>query len=146
MSYHLYSHIIPSKSESPILIYKRNHPCLKDNNIKINNIQTNLTDTLEHHINTLTNMQLRVSIVGAGPAGFALAADLDSRGTNVLVYSHPTHVRHANYVVENGCLRATGKIEGSTTLRVTFDMAEVIEFSKIIILTVPSTGHCIAGV
>ena len=86
-------------------------------------------------------MQFRVSIVGAGPAGFALAADLDARGTNVLVYSHPTHVRHANYVVDNGCLRATGKIEGSTTLRVTFDMAEVVEFSKIIILTVPSTGQ-----
>lgn len=86
-------------------------------------------------------MQLRVSIVGAGPAGFALAADLDARGTNVLVYSHPTHVRHANYVVENGCLRATGKIEGSTNLRVTFDMTEVVEFSKIIILTVPSTGQ-----
>lgn len=86
-------------------------------------------------------MQSKVSIIGAGPAGFALAADLGSRGTNVLVYSHPTHLRHANEVVGNGCLRARGAIEGSTNPRVTFDMSEVISFSKIIILTVPSTGQ-----
>src|SRR4051812_38239143 len=87
------------------------------------------------------DMQPKVSIVGAGPAGFALAADLESRGTNVLVYSHPTHIRHANYVVDKGCLRASGKIESSTNLRVTFEMSEVVNFSKIIILTVPSTGQ-----
>ncbi|KAH6663797.1 6-phosphogluconate dehydrogenase [Halenospora varia] len=86
-------------------------------------------------------MHLKVSIVGAGPAGFALAADLESCGTRVLIYSHPTHLRHANYVVDKGFLRASGAIEGSTNPRVTFDMSEVIEFSKIIILTVPSTGQ-----
>lgn len=86
-------------------------------------------------------MHPKVSIVGAGPAGFALAADLESRGTSVLVYSHPTHLRHANYVVGNGCLKASGAIEGSTNPRVTFDMSEVIDFSKIILLTVPSTGQ-----
>lgn len=86
-------------------------------------------------------MHLKVSIVGAGPAGFALAADLESCGTRVLVYSHPTHLRHANYVVDKGFLRASGAIEGSTNPRVTFDMSEVIEFSKIIVLTVPSTGQ-----
>lgn len=83
----------------------------------------------------------KVSIVGAGPAGFALAADLESHGTRVLVYSHPAHLQHANYVVDKGCLRACGAIEGSTNPRVTFDMSEVIDFSKIIILTVPSTGQ-----
>lgn len=86
-------------------------------------------------------MQSKVSIIGAGPAGFALAADLESRGTSVLVYSHPTHLRHANEVVSNGCLRARGAIEGSTNPCLTFDMSEVIAFSKIIILTVPSTGQ-----
>lgn len=86
-------------------------------------------------------MQPKVSIVGAGPAGFALAADLESRGTSVLVYSHPAHLQHANYVVEKGSLRASGVIECSTNPRITFDMSEVIEFSKIIILTIPSTGQ-----
>ena len=86
-------------------------------------------------------MQPKVSIVGAGPAGFALAADLESRGTSVLVYSHPTHLRHAKNVVDQGCLRASGAIEGSMNPRVTLDMSKVIDFSKIIILTVPSTGQ-----
>ena len=86
-------------------------------------------------------MQRKVSIIGAGPAGFALAADLGRHGTNVLVYSHPTHLRHAKNVLERGCLRFSGAIEGSMNLRVTFDMSEAISVSRIIILTVPSTGQ-----
>jgi hypothetical protein len=87
-------------------------------------------------------MQPTVSIVGAGPAGFALAADIQSRGKSVLLYSHPIHSRHANDVKQLGCLRAAGGImEGSTTLHVTSDMAEVVAFSRVIILTVPSTGQ-----
>ena len=99
------------------------------------------TSVLRRHNYNIIEMQPKVSIVGAGPAGFALAADLESRGTSVLVYSHPTHLRHANYVVDKGFLRARGAIESSTNPRVTFDMSKVISFSKIIILTVPSTGQ-----
>lgn len=82
-----------------------------------------------------------VSIVGAGPAGLALAADLQSHGNSVLVYSHPDHLRHASHLRNNGRLRVTGVIEGYTNLRLTTDMAEVIAFSHIIVLTVPSTGQ-----
>lgn len=86
-------------------------------------------------------IQSKISIIGAGPAGFALAVDLQSRGTSVLLYSHPTHPQQAKNVVDKGYLKASGAIEGSTSLRVTFNMCEVVEFSKIIILTVPSTGQ-----
>ena len=89
----------------------------------------------------MIGMQPKVSVIGAGPAGFALAADLESRGTSVLIYSHPTHIRHAKDVVDKGCLKASGAIQGSTNLPVTFDMSEAIDFSKILILTVPSTGQ-----
>jgi len=86
-------------------------------------------------------MQHKVSIVGAGPAGFALAFDLQIRGTSVLMYSHSTHLRHTNKVKEKGHLSASGAIEGSTVPYITSDMDEVIQFSRIIILTVPSTGQ-----
>ncbi|KAG4443526.1 hypothetical protein IFR05_000999 [Cadophora sp. M221] len=86
-------------------------------------------------------MQLKVCILGAGPAGFALAADLSSRGTNVLIYSHPTHPRHANNVLSKGNLKSQGAIKGITLVRITFSIHEAVEFSKILILTVPSTGQ-----
>ncbi|KAK3308172.1 6-phosphogluconate dehydrogenase [Chaetomium strumarium] len=86
-------------------------------------------------------MQPKVSIIGAGPAGFALAADLQRHGKRVLVYSHPTHLRHANGVREKGHLQANGVMECSTTLPVTSDMGEAVAFSRILILTVPSTGQ-----
>jgi opine dehydrogenase len=86
-------------------------------------------------------MQPTVSIVGAGPAGFALAADLQSLGKRVLLYSHPTHQRHAKDVKSNGKLRARGVLRGSAKVHITSDMAEVVAFSPIIILTVPSTGQ-----
>ncbi|KAL5325084.1 hypothetical protein ACEPPN_006206 [Leptodophora sp. 'Broadleaf-Isolate-01'] len=86
-------------------------------------------------------MQLKVCILGAGPAGFALAADLSSRGTNVLIYSHPTHPRHANNVLSKGHLKSHGAIKGITLVHITFSIHEAVEFSKILILTVPSTGQ-----
>ncbi|KAK3344490.1 6-phosphogluconate dehydrogenase [Lasiosphaeria hispida] len=87
-------------------------------------------------------VQPTVSIVGAGPAGFALAADLQSSGKNVLVYSHPTHLRHAKSVLGNGGrLQVTGAINGFATLRITCNIEEAITFSKVMILTVPSTGQ-----
>lgn len=86
-------------------------------------------------------MQRKVSIVGAGPSGFALAADLQNRGIDVLVYSHPDHFRYANEVMGKGQLTVRGKIESSLPVRITSDMGEMIGFSTIIILTIPSTGH-----
>ncbi|KAH8903546.1 6-phosphogluconate dehydrogenase C-terminal domain-like protein [Coniochaeta sp. PMI_546] len=86
-------------------------------------------------------MLFAVSIVGAGPSGLALACDLQSHGIGVLVYSHPHHMRNVNHLRDNGHLRIRGIIEGYTDLRMTVDMAEVIAFSNIIVLAVPSTGH-----
>jgi len=95
----------------------------------------------------MMELQTNVSIVGAGPAGFALAADLQRRGRGVLLYSHPNRLRHANKIkdIQGGLhhLQVSGpKVEPYTSkLRVTCDMAETMSFSNIIILTVPSTGQ-----
>ncbi|KAK1975027.1 NAD/NADP octopine/nopaline dehydrogenase [Colletotrichum cereale] len=82
-----------------------------------------------------------VSVLGAGPAGFALAADLQNHGTNTLLYSHRTHLRHAKAVMETGRLQLSCKMEGFTNLQLTTDIAEAVAFSKILVLTVPSTGQ-----
>ncbi|PVI01588.1 6-phosphogluconate dehydrogenase C-terminal domain-like protein [Periconia macrospinosa] len=85
--------------------------------------------------------QNTVTIIGAGAAGFALAVDLKNHGVSVLVYSHSNHLRHANEVISKGQLTARGKVQGVAIPWITADMAEAVAFSKIIILTVPSTGH-----
>ncbi|KAF6814489.1 nad nadp octopine nopaline dehydrogenase [Colletotrichum sojae] len=82
-----------------------------------------------------------VSIIGAGPAGFALSADLQNAGTDTLLYSHHTHLRHAKNVLQKGRLQLTGTMQGFAHLRLTTDMSEVVAFSNILILTVPSTGQ-----
>jgi hypothetical protein len=88
------------------------------------------------------NSQRRTAaIVGAGPAGYALAVDLEHNGTDVLVYSHPSHQRNTEHVIAQGGLRSTGLITSSILPRITSDMAEVIAFSTTIIITVPSTGQ-----
>ncbi len=86
-------------------------------------------------------MQLRVSIIGAGPAGFALAADLKTHGKDVLVYSHPAHQRHADSIKDKGRLEARGAMDGFAQIELTSNMREAVEFSRILILTIPSTGQ-----
>ncbi|EJT73627.1 NAD/NADP octopine/nopaline dehydrogenase [Gaeumannomyces tritici R3-111a-1] len=82
-----------------------------------------------------------VSILGAGPAGFALAADLERHGTRTLVYSHPSHLQHALSVQQIGHLKVEGVVEGIINLRITTNIAEAVAFSRIIVLAVPSSGQ-----
>lgn len=86
-------------------------------------------------------MQTSVSIIGAGNCGCALAADLASRGASVLLYAHPEHRRHAETIERNGYLDAELKIEGRFHPAVSSDMADVVRFSRFIVITVPSYGH-----
>lgn len=89
----------------------------------------------------VTDIRPRVSILGAGAAGLALAIDLQSRGTQVLVYSHPDHVRHVNAIKEKGFLTVSGLLQGYAELEFCTDIATAIGFSNMVILTVPSTGQ-----
>ncbi|MGJ5205895.1 NAD/NADP octopine/nopaline dehydrogenase family protein [Bradyrhizobium sp. HKCCYLR20261] len=86
-------------------------------------------------------MQTSVSIIGAGNCGCAFAADLADRGANVLLYAHPEHRRHAETIERKGYLEAGMKIEGRFHPKVSSDMADVVRFSKFIVITVPSYGH-----
>jgi opine dehydrogenase len=86
-------------------------------------------------------MRPTVSILGAGPAGLALAIDLQVRDINVLVYSHSEHLHHVNAIEKTGYLTATGFLQGTETLRFTTDIGLAICFSNVLILTVPSSGQ-----
>ncbi|TLD19668.1 hypothetical protein PspLS_09731 [Pyricularia sp. CBS 133598] len=86
-------------------------------------------------------LQQHICIIGAGPAGFALAADLISQGKQVLLYSHPTHMRQASAVIRNGGLEISGAIEGFVRIPITTNIAEALAFSQVAFLTVPSTGQ-----
>ena len=87
-------------------------------------------------------MQQRVSILGAGPAGLALAADLSHNGTNVLIYSHPLHSSHSSSILCNGKLELYSHTSiDSANPKLTYDIHDAVSFSKFLILTVPSTGQ-----
>jgi hypothetical protein len=91
---------------------------------------------------TTTQQRSRAAIVGAGPAGYALAVDLEDHGTSVLVYSHPSHQRHTKSILaQGGQLRSKGLIDACLLPRITSDMSAVVAFATVIIITVPSTGQ-----
>ncbi|KAI6279114.1 hypothetical protein ACKVWC_009444 [Pyricularia oryzae] len=81
------------------------------------------------------------AILGAGPAGFALAADLQNHGTETLVYSHPEHQQHARQVQARGCLAVDGVFRCVQNVHITTDMAEAVQFSRILVLAVPSSAQ-----
>ncbi|KAJ3029040.1 hypothetical protein HDV00_009802 [Rhizophlyctis rosea] len=84
----------------------------------------------------------RASILGAGPSGFALAAEMQQSGIDVLLWSHPHHQRHIQAVLSAGHFLTTGKIT-STNLppKTTTALSTALAFSPILILTLPSTAH-----
>ncbi|MFT0174450.1 2-dehydropantoate 2-reductase N-terminal domain-containing protein [Paraburkholderia mimosarum] len=82
-----------------------------------------------------------VSIIGAGNSGCAFSVDLASRGFHVLLYGHPKHRRNIDTIQRNGNLAAGGKIEGTFHPTISTEMAAALDFSDILIITVPSYGH-----
>lgn len=84
---------------------------------------------------------MRVSIIGAGNCGCAFAADLINRGFSVLLYGHPNHRRNIDAIRRDGHLTARMKIEGRFEPTVTTEMATAVEFSRFLVVTVPSYGH-----
>ncbi|MER9025593.1 NAD/NADP octopine/nopaline dehydrogenase family protein [Mesorhizobium sp. M0815] len=85
--------------------------------------------------------KMRVSIIGAGNCGCAFAVDLINRGFGVLLYGHPHHRRNIDAIRRDGHLTARMKIEGQFEPTVTTEMATAVEFSRVLVVTVPSYGH-----
>jgi len=90
---------------------------------------------------------LPVTIIGAGPSGLALAADLQLRGHAVLVYTHPTHRRQADRILQNSSIIHVTGLDSSFSsalsipITLTTCITAAVTFSPLLILTVPSTGQ-----
>lgn len=85
--------------------------------------------------------KLSVSIIGAGNCGCTFAADLVNRGFDVLLYGHPHHRRNIDAIRRAGHLVARMEIEGKFHPTVTTEMATAVQFSRFLVVTVPSYGH-----
>ncbi len=86
-------------------------------------------------------MGVTVSIVGAGHCGCAFAADLLNRGASVLLYAHPQHERNIDAIRQQGHLASTGAIRGCFSPRLSTSIAEAVQFSRYLVITVPAYGH-----
>jgi opine dehydrogenase len=87
------------------------------------------------------NANYSVSVIGAGNCGCAFAADFCRRGINVLLYGHPMHRRNIDAIRDKSGLTARMKIEGVFHPATTTDMAAAVNFSRFLIVGVPSYGH-----
>lgn len=83
---------------------------------------------------------MKVTILGAGNGGQAMAGDLASRGIDVLLYEHPdfaeavTEIRRRDNQIElTGVLEATGRLRAATT-----DIEEAIAFADVVYFVAPS--------
>ncbi|MGI6777073.1 MAG: NAD/NADP octopine/nopaline dehydrogenase family protein [Acetivibrionales bacterium] len=88
---------------------------------------------------------MRISILGAGHAGTAVAADLSLRGHDVTLIktSHAMHDNNYNYILENGgrvCLIEEGKTRLANIKHVTRDLSCLSE-SKVVIIYIQSNYH-----
>lgn len=86
-------------------------------------------------------MATSVSILGAGHCGCAMAADLLNRNIPVLLYAHPEHRRNVDAIQQRGHLLSDVAISGAFSPLLSTSMAEAVQFSKYLIVTVPAYGH-----
>lgn len=88
---------------------------------------------------------MRISILGAGHAGTAMAADLSIRGHEVTLIktSHGMHDEHFNYLLENDgavCLMEDGKTQLGNIRHVTRNLHCLSE-SEIVMIYIQSNYH-----
>ncbi|MEX4005312.1 NAD/NADP octopine/nopaline dehydrogenase family protein [Paraburkholderia sp. EG285A] len=87
------------------------------------------------------SLRFPVSIIGAGHCGCAFAADLASRGFEVLLYGHPNHRRNIDAIRAKGSLIASMAITGEFYPTVTTNINEAVEFSRFLVVAIPAYAH-----
>src|SRR5579862_2032367 len=87
-------------------------------------------------------MKIKISILGCGHGGQAMAADLSKRGCDVTLYAHPTHPGGIHAIAKAGGVMCKGLINEFVPLsKVTTDLQEAVTDSEYIFISVPSFAH-----
>jgi opine dehydrogenase len=94
-------------------------------------------------------MSKKITVIGAGNGGHAMAFDLSSRGYKVLLYEHPEFIRNIEGIIEKGGIEAVETIAGKNDgprpalagfaeVTATADIRAAIDFSDTLFMIVPS--------
>ena len=82
---------------------------------------------------------MKISIIGGGNGGCALAADLGSRGFDVCIYSHDDHAKNVKAIHQQNGIFVKGKIEGFVKINLsTTDIEVAITDAKYIFMVLPA--------
>lgn len=84
----------------------------------------------------------RITIIGAGNAGCALAAELSLRKYEVTLYADESHSTHFNAIEKKGAITLAGKLFGTAYVhKLTHSVKAAIIDADIVFLSVPSYGQ-----
>ena len=84
----------------------------------------------------------KITIIGCGHGGQALAADLSLRGCTVSLYAHPNHPGGINAIAKAKGVTCTGLINGFVPIaKATCDMQTAVTDSEYIFIALPSYTH-----
>ena len=87
-------------------------------------------------------MMERITVIGAGSTGHAVAGIMAMRGFSVTLYDHERFAGALNAVKELGYIQLRGKIRGfGAPARVTTDPAEAVRGAQAIFVHVPADRH-----
>ncbi len=82
----------------------------------------------------------KITIIGAGSSGLAMAAHLSLNGEDVVLWNRS--FKNIKSLVEDPTIKCDGVISGSTKLKfVTDDLAKAVKNSKLILITIPANSH-----
>lgn len=85
---------------------------------------------------------MKITIIGCGHGGQALAADLSQKGCLVTLYASPHHPGGIKAIIENKNVRANGKINGIIPIyKATTSLEEAVCNSEYIFIVLPSFAH-----
>jgi opine dehydrogenase len=85
---------------------------------------------------------MRITVIGAGPGGFAYASVLTMRGHDVTLCEFPEYRANIEPIVRTGLVHVSGCLEGHVALRrVTDDLPAAIADAEIIVVVTHAAAH-----